>query len=80
MTLGHGGYEKQQRGGPALVIGYGLLFGLAVLARAWATTTSLQYLTWLGVAAALWVAGAVLWGALLLPKLWRAPNPAANHD
>lgn len=75
VTLGHGGFYEQQRGWPIAVIGYGLLFGLAAFARALATTTSIYYLNWLGIAAALWLAGAVVWGAFLLPKLWRTSDP-----
>lgn len=75
VTLGHGGFYEKQRGWPIAVIGYGVLFGLAVVARALATTTSIYYLNWVGVAAALWLAGALVWGAFLLPKLWRKSNP-----
>jgi hypothetical protein len=43
-----------------------------------AASASAAYFTWLGVAAALWSAGAMVWAVYLVPKMWRVPLAAES--
>jgi uncharacterized protein involved in response to NO len=73
VTLGHSGYSKDQAGRPRAVVWFGALFGAAMLIRSAGTVLSSKYFELLGVAAAMWVLGAIIWASYLLPKMWRAP-------
>jgi uncharacterized protein involved in response to NO len=77
VTLGHGGYAREQDGRPWPVMAFGVLFASALLLRI-AASASAAYFTWLGVAAALWTAGAAIWAVYLVPKMWRAPLAAES--
>jgi uncharacterized protein involved in response to NO len=73
VTLGHSGHSKDQAGRPRAVIWFGALFAAAMLIRSVGTVLSSKYFELLGVAAALWLLGAIVWASYLLPKMWRAP-------
>ncbi len=73
VTLAHGGDASAQTGRPWPVLGFGVLFVLALAARASATSVPEHYFGLLGLAAALWLAGATLWAAYLVPRMWRGP-------
>jgi uncharacterized protein involved in response to NO len=73
VALGHTGFDAQQSGRPWPVAVFGALFVVAAGMRATAVTMPDVYFAWLGVAASIWLAGAVVWAAYLLPKMWRVP-------
>jgi uncharacterized protein involved in response to NO len=73
VTLGHSGYSKDQAGRPRAVAWFGALFAAAMLIRSVGIVLSAQYFELLGLAAAMWLLGAVIWASYLLPKMWRAP-------
>jgi uncharacterized protein involved in response to NO len=73
VTLGHSGYDKDQAGRPRAVVGFGALFAAAMLIRSVGTVLSSKYFEVLGLAAAMWLLGAIVWASYLLPKMWRAP-------
>ena len=73
VTLGHGGYSKDQAGRPRAVVWFGALFAAAMLIRSAGTVLSSKYFELLGAAAAMWLLGAIIWASYLLPKMWRAP-------
>ena len=82
VTLGHSGYTKDQAGRPHAVAWFGALFAAAMLIRSVGTVLSSEYFELLGVAAAMWLAGASVWALYLLPKMWRAPpaDESSSHD
>jgi uncharacterized protein involved in response to NO len=73
VTLGHGGYGKEQAGRPRAIAWFGALFVFAMLIRSAGTVLSSKYFELLGVAAASWLVAASIWAFYLLPKMWRAP-------
>jgi uncharacterized protein involved in response to NO len=73
VTLGHGGYAKEQAGHPRAVAWFGGLFAVAMLIRSAGTVLSSKYFELLGVAAATWLAAASIWAIYAFPKMWRAP-------
>jgi uncharacterized protein involved in response to NO len=73
VTLGHGGYGKEQAGRPRAVAWFGALFALAMLIRSAGTVLSSKYFETLGVAASSWLVASSIWAFYLLPKMWRAP-------
>ena len=77
VTLAHGGYQREVKGRPWQVAVYGALFLSAMILRAAADFDRPRYFVWLASAAALFLAGTIIWGMLVLPKLLRAPGPAA---
>lgn len=78
VTLGHGGYDAQRDGWPWQVITFGALFVTAMVLRATATRMPEVYLGWLAAAASVWLAGAIVWAAFLVPKMWTRPIGAAS--
>ncbi len=77
VALGHGGYDAQRDGWPWQVFAFAGLFVTAMVLRATATRMPDVYMGWLATAAAVWVAGAVLWAVFLVPKMWTPPIGAA---
>jgi uncharacterized protein involved in response to NO len=73
VTLGHGGFEKDQAGRPAATTWLAVLIAAAMLLRSLGTVVSSAYFELLGLAAATWLAGATVWAIYLLPKMWGAP-------
>jgi hypothetical protein len=73
VTLGHTGNSKDQAGRPRAVAWFGALFAAAMLIRSAGTVLSSRYYELLGLAAAMWILGAITWAFYLLPKIWRAP-------
>jgi uncharacterized protein involved in response to NO len=73
VTLGHSGDASAQAGRPWPVTAFGALFLAALAARSLMAAISLRYFEWLGIAAALWITGALVWAAYLVPKMWRRP-------
>jgi uncharacterized protein involved in response to NO len=73
VTLGHSGYSNDQAGRPRAVVWFGVLFTAAMLIRSVGTVLSSKYFELLGLAAAMWLLGAIVWASYLLPKMWRAP-------
>ncbi|MFO0587060.1 MAG: NnrS family protein [Polyangiaceae bacterium] len=73
VTLGHAGYEAQRDGRPWQAAVFGGLFVAAMAMRATATHMPQVYLGWLATAAAIWLAGALMWAAFLIPKMWSPP-------
>jgi uncharacterized protein involved in response to NO len=74
VTLAHGGYQRTMRGRPWEVAAYGTLFILAMIVRAAANFDRPHYFTWIGAAAALFLAGTIFWGILIGPKLLGEPG------
>ncbi|MFT3764118.1 MAG: NnrS family protein [Minicystis sp.] len=70
VALGHGGFTADQEGRPGAVVAFGVLFLAAAVLRASAGLVPAAYLAWLGAAAAFWLAGACVWAAYLIPKMW----------
>ncbi len=75
VTLAHGGYQRLVRGRPWQVPVFGGLFLAAMAARGLAEFDKQRYFVWIGSAAALFLAGTIFWGALLVPRLLRQPGP-----
>lgn len=73
VALGHGGYEAARDGRSWPAIAFGGLFTAAMLLRATLTRVPDMYFGWLAAAAAVWLAGAIVWAVFLVPKMWRAP-------
>jgi len=73
VTLGHGGYAKEQAGRPHAVAWFGGLFAVAMLIRSAGTVLSSKYFEALGVAAVAWLVAASVWALYAVPKMWRAP-------
>lgn len=44
--------------------------------RAGALAVPARYFGFLGAAAAVWLAGALVWAVFLLPELWKEPPPS----
>jgi uncharacterized protein involved in response to NO len=81
VALAHGGREDLVRGRPWQVFAYGALFLAALAARVIAQFQLAQYVFWLGVAAACFLAGTLFWAALVLPVMFprrpaTGPTPA----
>jgi uncharacterized protein involved in response to NO len=73
VTLGHGGHESARDGRPWQLLAFGALFAAAMLLRATLARVPDLYFGWLAAAAALWLAGAIVWAVFLVPKMWRPP-------
>lgn len=73
VTLGHSGHEAARDGRPWQALAFGALFGAAMILRVTLARVPELYFGWLAAAAALWLAGAVVWAVFLLPRMWRPP-------
>lgn len=73
VTLGHSGHVEDQAGRPRAVAWFGALFAVAMLIRSAGAVLSTKYFQVLGLAAVMWLAGAIVWAFYLLPKMWRPP-------
>ena len=73
VALGHAGLAGAQAGRPWAVVAFGFLFVVAMALRVMAAGISAEYFTWLGVAASVWLTGAIVWAGYLLPKMWTPP-------
>ncbi|HEY8923682.1 MAG TPA: NnrS family protein [Polyangia bacterium] len=73
VALGHSGQEARQSARSRAVAGFGALFALALVARIAAPGDPANYFRWLGVAAGAWMLGAIVWAAIVLPSVLRAP-------
>ena len=73
VTLGHAGDEAARDGRPWQALAFGALFAAAMLLRATLSRVPELYFGWMAAAAALWLAGAIVWAVFLVPKMWRAP-------
>jgi uncharacterized protein involved in response to NO len=76
VVLGHTGDEAGQAGRPWPVLAFGALFLIAMGLRATALSAGGRYFAWLGMAAALWLAGAMIWALFLFPRLLRTAEDA----
>jgi uncharacterized protein involved in response to NO len=73
VTMAHSGSPEPR---PSLwpVAAFGGLLVLAMAIRATATAFVQYYVTALGLAAALWLAGAAVWALFLARWIWRSPE------
>ncbi len=74
VVLGHTGGDAAQSGRPWPVLAYGALFVIAMGLRVTALAVPRYYFGWLGVASALWLTAAIVWGLFLFPRLGRVPE------
>jgi uncharacterized protein involved in response to NO len=72
VVLAHGGDPARLHESPWQVVGFGGLFLVALLARVAAQWQVEHFTTWLGVAAATFLLGTLLWATLLVPVLLRS--------
>ena len=75
VTLAHGGYQRAVKGGSWQVAAFGTLFLSAMILRAAADFDRPRFFLWLGSAAALFLTGSIVWGVMVVPKLFRGPRP-----
>ena len=73
VTLAHGGYRRLLHGRPWQVPLYGGLILLAAAFRALVDLDQARFFAWLGVSAAVFLAGTIVWASFLLPRL-RSPE------
>jgi uncharacterized protein involved in response to NO len=73
VTLGHSGHVEDQAGRPRAVAWFGALFAVAMLLRSVGAVLSTEYFQVLGLAAVMWLVGAIVWAFYLLPKMWGRP-------
>jgi uncharacterized protein involved in response to NO len=77
VVLGHTGQDARQSARAWPVAAFGALFAAAMAFRIGAISDPPGYFRWLGVAASLWLLGAAVWAAVVLPGILRTP-PAAQ--
>lgn len=69
VTLGHGNYRELLFGRPWQLAVMATLVGCAIVPRALMELDPGRYSVWMAAAAALFLAGTIVWGAFLGPKL-----------
>jgi hypothetical protein len=62
--------EYEKKGWPFLLIAG--IFIAAMLTRFFASAISPSYIPYLGYAAAIWIVGAVAWGVIFVPRIFKA--------
>jgi uncharacterized protein involved in response to NO len=78
VTLGHGGRSDLMLGKPRPVLAMAALVLLAAAARVALQFDPERTLWWMAIAATLFLAATVVWGAFLLPKMARRLAPPAD--
>jgi len=74
VTLAHGGHAQLVKGRPWQVPALGALLLAAVVCRALVDFDQARFFIWLGSAAACFLAATLVWGSLVLPRLFAAPE------
>lgn len=78
VVLGHGGRSDLMLGRPKQVFALASLILLAIIPRALMEVDPRHYFLWMFLAAGCFLGGLLVWGAFLVPKLLRPPDPTTG--